>query len=151
MKPFSLVPVCLAATLFLAPSGRAVDAPATPDDNPATQNPSGSAARQAEILKRFDTNGDGKLDDQEKAAAKAAGQKRRAEAGGKARGRLLDRYDKNHDGRLDDTERAAALADFEARPRVIKQFDKNGDGVLNAEEKAAAEQWIRDRWAKGQE
>ena len=146
MKTSFLLPSCFAATLFLTVGLRAADADPTsavPDDQAAT--PKASAAHQAELLKRFDKNGDGKLDDTEKAAAKAEMQKHGSERKGKMRERALELYDKNGDGKLDETERAAAMADIKSRPRVIKRFDKDGDGKLNAEEEAAAEKAIRER------
>src|SRR5262245_8371179 len=63
---------------------------------------SGSPAR-AELLQKFDKNGDGKLDDAERAAMKAAFAARRAEQ----KKEMLTKYDTNKDGVLDDAERAA--------------------------------------------
>lgn len=148
MKTLSLVPLCLAATLFLGP---AVHAAEQTSDTATRAAPAPGGDRQAAILKRFDKNGDGKLDETEKAEAKREMQKRRGPGGGGGAGKLHDRvlqmYDKNGDGVLDETERAAAVADFENRPRALKRFDKDGDGKLNAEEKAAAEQTLREQFA----
>ncbi len=53
---------------------------------PGAQRPGarafGDGGRFAEILKKFDKNGDGKLDDAERAAAREAFQKLRGEGGG---------------------------------------------------------------------
>ena len=57
------------------------------------------------MIRRFDKNGDGKLDATEWAEAKRV---------------ILARYDTNHDGRLDEDERAAMRADFKARAQALK-------------------------------
>ncbi|MBC8116582.1 MAG: hypothetical protein H7062_19490 [Candidatus Saccharimonas sp.] len=71
----------------------------------------------AEILKRFDKDGDGKLNDTERAAAKKAHEERGGRPGkpgqpgggdGKLREEILKRFDKDGDGKLNDEERAAA-------------------------------------------
>lgn len=124
-------------------------------------------ARMAESpsqLRRFDKNGNGKLDDNEWADARAQFEQREKAAGkggaaatkatpkpGKApqaakadevRGKIMRDFDKNGDGRLDETERTAmAQANrtrAEANPRILRRFDKDGDGKLNDSEWAAA-------------
>lgn len=57
----------------------------------------------ADVLKKYDKDGDGKLNADEKAAWKAD-----REAEKKA---LLEKYDKDGDGRLNEEEKAAAKAD----------------------------------------
>jgi Ca2+-binding EF-hand superfamily protein len=129
--------------------------------------------RRQEMLKRFDLNADGKLDDAEKAAMKAARKKPEAvpgsgdigslgggEAAGAGRGdrylkELLKRHDKDGDGKLDEAELAELIKNRNAagpgspgaRPReqMMKLFDKNGDGQLDPEERAAAEQFRVDQ------
>lgn len=149
MKTSFLVPTCFAATLFLLPglwAGDSLPTAATPTEE---SSPSvDTTARQAELLKRYDKNGDGKLDDSEKAAAKTEMQKHGSARKAKMRERALARYDKNGDGKLDESERAAAMAEIKSRPGVIKRFDKDGDGKLNAEEDAAADKAIRQRIAR---
>ena len=141
MKTLSLLPACIAATLFIVPLSKAADATPAPAAASSSED-AATSARQAEILKRFDKNGDGKLDETEKAEAKKEMQKHRAAGGGKLKQRALLKYDKNGDGVLDAAERAAALADLENRPRFVKRFDTDGDGKLNAEEKAAADRGL---------
>jgi len=58
----------------------------------------GKGAAREEILKKFDKDGDGKLNDEEKAAAKAA----KAEM----EKQMLEKYDKDKDGKLSDEEKA---------------------------------------------
>lgn len=55
------------------------------------------------VLKKFDKDGDGKLNDEEMAAWKSA-----RESEKKA---MLEKYDTNKDGKLDDAEKAAMKAD----------------------------------------
>jgi Ca2+-binding EF-hand superfamily protein len=141
MKPSSLAPALLAATLFLAAGLRAEDAPPA-EMNASSENQTMSKQRQAEILKRFDKNGDGKLDEDEKAAAKEANRDETNGRQAKARERLgkraLEKFDKNNDGKLDEAERAEMAKAIETDPRLVKRFDKDGDGKLNDAEKAAA-------------
>ncbi len=89
--------------------------------------------RRAERIKRFDKDGDGKLDETERIQAE---EERRLEEQKK----FVARYDKNGDGVLDENERVAA----ENHPRDkwalklndfgMKHFDKNGDGKLSSNE-----------------
>jgi Ca2+-binding EF-hand superfamily protein len=141
MKPSSLAPALLAATLFLGPVLPAQDL-ATDEMNEATESTEGSARRQAEILKRFDKNADGKLDEDEKAAAKEYNRERVDERRNKARKELgkraITRFDKDGDGKLNDAERAEAVKAAEKNPRALKRFDKDGDGKLSDAEKSAA-------------
>jgi hypothetical protein len=81
-----------------------------------------------EMLKRFDKDGDGKLDDSERAAAKEAMEARKAER--------MKKFDSNGDGKLDDEERENARQTHKAE--MMKKFDKNGDGKLDEEERDAA-------------
>ena len=68
--------------------------------------------RMKKMLERFDKDGDGKLSEEERAAARAEMQKRR-EAGGlkgngaEKRAEMLKKFDKDGDGKLSDDERAA--------------------------------------------
>ncbi|MFT4176852.1 MAG: EF-hand domain-containing protein [Luteolibacter sp.] len=54
----------------------------------------------AEVLEKFDKDGDGKLSEEEKAAMKEARKKE-----------MLEKYDKDGDGKLSDEEKAAMKAD----------------------------------------
>lgn len=119
-------------------------------------------------MRRFDKNGNGKLDDAEWAAARAqfeqrekAAAKERAAAtpGPKAgaklppkaaevRAKALKEFDKDEDGKLDDAERAAMAAANRTRaeenPRILRRFDKNRDGKLDDAEWAVARQQVGD-------
>jgi len=85
------------------------------------------------VIQKFDKNGDGKLDDAERADLRAAFKAKRAEH----RAAMLSRFDKNGDGKLDDAERTA-MRDTLVTERFQK-LDKNGDGVVSLDEfKASA-------------
>lgn len=73
------------------------------------------------LIKRFDKDGDRKLSDQEKEAAKEALKNRAGEKGaGPGREALRKRFDKNGDGQLNDDEKAAAKAEFGKRREARK-------------------------------
>ncbi|CAM2907200.1 EF-hand domain-containing protein [Rariglobus hedericola] len=55
------------------------------------------------VLKKYDANNDGKLDESEKAVMEAAKAKKKAEAEAKR----LEKFDTNKDGKLDESEIAA--------------------------------------------
>jgi EF hand len=76
------------------------DAGAQPPDTEQQSERGGrhAHARKAHLMQRFDTNGNGVLDPDEKAAVK------------QARAEMVRRFDTNGDGRLDRTERRTARA-----------------------------------------
>lgn len=111
-----LAVVFLAGTCFLAVSQPVLAAPG--EDNGKR------ADGRQKLLQKFDKNGNGQLDPDEKEAAKAAMQSRPEQGGEKGRGgkgpggkggtdpdrrrKLLEKYDRDGDGKLSDTEKAAA-------------------------------------------
>ena len=167
MKRSGLTPHLASATLFLLGAGHVMAAeknPATSAAAPAAETAESASAR----MKRFDKDGDGMLDDAERAAAKEAlkreplePQKSRA-AGSLAgqdgfRQKMVGMFDKNKDGRLDEEERAVAqkfaaergaAGRGEMREEVMKRFDKNGDGQLDGAEREAAQRYMRERMEK---
>lgn len=165
MKRLGLFPLLLPATLFLA-TGLRADEP-KPIDQPAAPAPAMKSTRAEELLQRFDTNHDGKLDEDETAAAHEAMLKEQmdrqaavtaAPGGAQFRQQMLEKFDKNHDGRLDDDERAEMQKYLQAqglgpggvvREELIKRFDKNGDGKLDADETAAMQKFLQERRAQG--
>lgn len=163
-----ILPTLLLATglLFGSPVLRAEgDKPAGPkpeSNQPAGGDGSSDSKRQhmEEMRKKFDTNGDGKLDDTEKAAMREAMkndpqfQKRREE--------MIKKFDTNGDGQLDDTEKAAMEAAMKAKfgegkggakggelkDKMLARFDKNGDGQLDEAEKAEAKKEMEQHKAQ---
>ena len=110
--------------------------------------------RRQEILKRFDANGDGKLDATEREAAKAAMPERRGDGpkdgvAGKIRERAKDRLDTDGDGKISESERAAMRAEIVNRPRAMARVDTDGDGQISDTEWAAAREQMRDRMGPG--
>jgi len=94
------------------------------------------------MMARFDTNGDGQLDDQERGAARQQFMEKHKDK--------WARFDTNGDGQLDEQERGAARQQFmEKHKDKWARFDSNGDGQLDDQERAAAraerlKQWDKD-------
>lgn len=73
------------------------------------------AARREAMLKKFDANGNGKLDGDEREKMRAEMQKRREAGGqkgsrGERRAEMLKKFDKDGDGKLSEEERSAMRA-----------------------------------------
>lgn len=147
MKTLVLFPALLAATQFV-PFASAENEPVSEHD--------------AAIIKRYDTNKDGKLDEAEIAAVKEqtlmADQEKREEKFEKVKARqaeLLKEFDTDADGKLNDTEKkameTALRARLEKRPRLLKQFDSDGDGKLSDVEWAAAREKVVARMVEAGE
>lgn len=127
----------------------------------------GRADMHRRMLERFDTDKDGKLSEEEKAAmkaAKAARPKHRGERGNRAprpegvhpgnrrrphseRPEMIERFDADKDGQLNEQEKAALKSamhpDHEARSaefrsKLLERFDTDKDGQLSDAEKEAA-------------
>ena len=97
--------------------------------------------------KRFDKDGDGKLSEDERAAAKEAWEARKAQA--------IKAFDKDGDGELNEEERKAAhearKAKFaERRKEMLEKFDQDGDGELGPAERKAAHEAFREKRRKGE-
>ena len=84
------------------------------------------AARKAEMLKKFDKDGDGRLSDEEKSTLRAEMQNRRG--GGRDRKQWTP----------------------EQRDEMLKKFDKDGDGKLSQEERDTAREAMKAYRTKGE-
>ncbi|GHC01892.1 hypothetical protein GCM10007047_17920 [Cerasicoccus arenae] len=94
-----------------------------------------------EILAKFDVDGDGKLNESEKKAAKEARQEQM----------VLRRFDADGDGQLSSEERAQADAfRAEREAKMLAKFDTDGDGILSDEERQAARQKMSRKVKDGQ-
>jgi 5-hydroxyisourate hydrolase-like protein (transthyretin family) len=103
----------------------------------------GGAAR-ADILSKYDTNKDGKLDDSEKAVMKADFQAKHEQK----KAEMLAKFDTNKDGKLDDSEKAV-MRDARAT-EAFSKLDANKDGQISLDEfKAGRASMGEHRHARG--
>jgi len=108
-----------AAALF---AGIALPGAASAQEDDAATTP---AERRQAFLDRFDADGDGRIDEGERQAARDS-----------FRSEVSSRVDTNGDGKIDESERAAAQE--AARSKVVDRYDTDGDGQLTPSERAAA-------------
>ena len=145
MKSHGLTPPLVAATLFLilgAASGQSQEPRMSPD-------PARGARRDADLLKRYDKNGDGKLDDDERADAKEAmlteqinqQMKSVTFTPGGAVGPPRPAADNSS---LERVLRAA----IEADPAQLRRFDRDQNGKMDDDEWRRARQEIMRAFAE---
>ena len=96
-----------------------------------------------EMMKRFDKDGDGELNEEERQAIREEMGNRRGRGDDQMRQLIMRRYDVDGDGELSDTERETARADFtqmrdQIVSKIVPQYDQDGDGELNEQEREAA-------------
>ncbi|WP_221031596.1 EF-hand domain-containing protein [Actomonas aquatica] len=108
------------------------------------------------MIERFDTDGDGVLNAEERGVAHQAMMDKRQN--GERPGRemmrnMRERFDADGDGRLSAEERATADATMRAeavnRPRLMARIDTDKDGVISDAEWTAHRDALRDRMGKG--
>ncbi len=159
----------IAAGLAMVAPGLAQETAPAPTLAPAPAAETPGRPNRADVIKQFDQNGDGVLDETERQAARGALNARsprrtagQTNASSPSAAELMRRFDQNGDGKIDDGEREAARAEASrnrpaaaatARPQIdrqamVKEFDKDGDGKLNDSERAAATQAVRERIQK---
>jgi len=86
---------------------------------------------------RWDSNGDGTVDAQEKAVHREQMKAKRAEM----KQKMLQQFDANRDGTLDDNERAIMREQFAVE--AFKRLDKDGNGQISFDEFKQAKQGKR--------
>ena len=92
------------------------------------------------MIKQFDKDGDGKLNEAERQEARKNWRKR----GEERRQQFMKKYDKNGDGKIDDAEGEQIAQDMlkrfkeHAPDRYKERYDKNNDGKVDAEEEKQA-------------
>ncbi len=115
------------------------------------------------LLKKFDKDGDGKLNEQERAMARQCMEKKIAELKEKRKQHLkkvIEKFDKDGDKKLSEEELSAFLNEQRKMFRkmrdpkrhclpkeIIAKFDKDGDGELNKEERQAMFKDAKERRA----
>lgn len=95
------------------------------------------------LLDKFDKDGDGKLNEEERSEIRKEFMKRR-EAN---KAKRLERFDTDKDGELSAEEKEAARPVIieerkQIKESVLKEFDKDGDGKLSPEERKGTREWI---------
>ena len=116
-----------------SPAGR-FSRPSSRTDGPPAR---ADAAVDQKLLKRFDANGDGRIDDDERRAAFAAIRKRQKDE-------FMAKYDTDGDGELSAQERAEIQKERGAAVREtieawkLRDFDRDGDGKISEAEEAEA-------------
>ena len=102
---------------------------------PAPRERRANRGTPPEVLKEFDKDGDGKLNDEEAKAAREAMQAKREEA----RKKMLEKYDTDKDGKLSDEENKKMREDMQAkRKALLEKYDANKNDRLDPEEIKAA-------------
>ncbi len=145
---------CLLATSFGTGSADAGNKPG--GKGLAGKGPgAGLEQRRKMMMSKFDKDGDGKLSEAERQAAKAAFGKQGPGGQGQPNPEMMQKaiakFDKDGDGKLNEAERQAAKASFgkqgpggqgqpnpEMMQKILARFDKDGDGKLSESERQAA-------------
>jgi Ca2+-binding EF-hand superfamily protein len=145
MKRPGLTSSLIAATLFLAIGLRAEDAKT---DKSATAPAAGmkrGGRRDAEMLKRFDKNGDGKIDDNERAEAKDLVMREQMDRQAARAAAVAPAPKPAEVGKPNAEKEKMAAANSPApganpgaamRAELIRNLDKNGDGKIDEVERA---------------
>jgi Ca2+-binding EF-hand superfamily protein len=107
------------------------------------------AQKEAALIKKYDKNGDGKLNAKERAAAKADTPAERYKR--EAKEKMLERFDQDKNGKLDEKERKTAFKTIKAERKeidqaVMKKFDANDNGRIDKKEYEGLEEWRRAKY-----
>lgn len=102
------------------------------ETQPAPERPNREARPiAAALLAQFDKDGDGRLNEEERAEMQRVMRERREAR----RQELLKRFDADGDGRLSEQERETARETI--RREMLAKYDANGNGELDPEERRA--------------
>ena len=97
----------------------------------------GSGSGKGAAMQKYDANGDGKLDDSERATLRADKKAKHAEM----KAKMLAKYDANKDGKLDEAERA--VMKNERAELAFKKLDADGNGSISLAEFKAGKAFAR--------
>lgn len=105
--------VAIIGTLSLAEAGQ------EQGDNAGKGEKPGKAKRpnREEMLKKYDADGDGQLNEAERATMREEMKRRHGRKPGRNREEIMKKYDADGDGQLSEAERAAMRKDFEQRKK----------------------------------
>ncbi|MDC0325619.1 hypothetical protein OAM01_02565 [bacterium] len=113
------------------------------------------AARKAELVSKYDANGDGRLDVQERGAMRQEVIKSKQSKKGEGFRRmmppeLLEAFDKDKDGEMNEAEQQVMNVELGKRfGSLVKTYDKNKDGELKGEELTALREASQSGTLKG--
>ena len=129
------IPLTIIGALLLALPALAQDGPPRKGPHAPKGKMKPTPEMRQKMIERFDKDGDGKLNQEERKAARKARQamKKKMEA---FRKKMLKRFDKDGDGKLSPEERKTAHETM--RKELLEKYDANGDGKLSKEERRKA-------------
>jgi Ca2+-binding EF-hand superfamily protein len=139
IQDMKTIPTTLIGSLAILIAGSAAAKPE--GDRP--QRPRMGPEMRQKILEQFDKDGDGKLNEDERKAAREAAKARMQDR----KGAFIEKWDTDGDGELNEEERAAVKEAMEAkRKEFLDKYDEDGDGKLSEEERKAAHKDILDKY-----
>ena len=99
---------------------------------------------RAFLIQKFDKDGDGQLNETERAELKKQMMQRKEER----KAKMLERFDSDKDGKLSAEERKAAFPviakeNKEIHQAIRSEFDKNGDGKISPDEAKGIREWVQ--------
>jgi Ca2+-binding EF-hand superfamily protein len=99
------------------------------------------------MLDKFDKDGDGALNENERNELKQVMSERREQA----KAKILNRFDSDGNGELSPEEKKAAAPIITEERKKIKaavlvQFDKDSDGKLSMDERKGVREWIKQNY-----
>jgi hypothetical protein len=142
--------LAICGTVAMAQTESDSTPPVKKKGQPPNQEMKGNRPDREAILERFDTDGDGTLNEAERQAMHEAMPNRRQRPGGPqgqrpGREEILKRFDTDGDGELSESERREMRAERERmRQEHMERFDADGDGELSEAERKVMHETLRD-------